>query len=689
MMKNVLLILLVAFAASGQPSMADGVDGYEDFILAAGNAEQEGVRLDHLKKLADACDRNGTVLPGLTGLIDFVVRWNSAEARLEFFSGEVLRTQDYDLGLDEGSPLYPIGAFYRARMLVWVTLEYSSIYPFPDKRDRCLGKARGLLELAARAFPKNRVIRMYLGEPIPPTQTYPVPDGAPHWAVWQREAMGRLTGVIEWWIDHRLRPNGEYGGGWGDDCEMWRHWTPVLIGYEHPKARWAQTYFSHRLLGQPHLAEGYYNRMTDVEHSAEDLADALTPMMFLKPDHPEWGKRAERLIELMESRWTGRNERGFLQFKSTYFNVNQVDLSPARACDTVYHPRAVQPALLLWQRTGDRRMTRLFGEWMKTWVDAAARAERGKPAGILPTAIHWPDGQVGGTGESWWQPGNYDTPLYDFPSAMSMMLNTLLLVHQMTEDETYLDPIRSMAAARLEWFDSGQPDAPVGTRMWCAAQLNQLAEVVAKYRFLTGDKRFDELLRRENLPYLQFRLAGELKPLEEAFQRLASLLRINFPAYTSEVRYTDRVFRFPILYEPGFMFEKGVDSPTTIERGVLSPGLNRLMLLYQTATGDPGDPLYYPLNAVRWKTEPGELAALVAEADRSLFKARVYDFGEVGRELKGELLLLKPGRYELTLIEEPSGKLVSKRWVELSEENRKFAISLPHQTECILVAERE
>ena len=33
---------------------------------------------------------------------------------------------------------------------------------------------------------------------------------------------------------------------------------------------------------------------------------------------------------------------------------------------------------------------------MDTWVDAAERAERGKPAGIIPSAIHWPDGQAGG-----------------------------------------------------------------------------------------------------------------------------------------------------------------------------------------------------------------------------------------------------------------------------------------------------
>ena len=49
-------------------------------------------------------------------------------------------------------------------------------------------------------------------------------------------------------------------------------------------------------------------------------------------------------------------------------------------------------------------MTRLMADWMSTWVDAAARDERGKPTGMLPTAIHWPDGRIGGLGEKWWMP---------------------------------------------------------------------------------------------------------------------------------------------------------------------------------------------------------------------------------------------------------------------------------------------
>lgn len=688
--RKLFLLLLAAFVFVSAAFTADAErDRYHAFILAAGNSESDAARLAHLKKLAHQCRVDGTTLAGLDKLTAFIERWDAHEARLDFFDREIRRAQGYDFGLGENSPLEPIAAFYRARMLVWACLEYSDIYPFPDKRAAYLGKARAQFEQAARAFPQNRVARMYLGETIPPTRTLAVPAGAPAWAVAQREGLERLTDIIEWWIDHRMRPNGEYGGGWGDDCEMWRHWVPVLFGFDHERANWAQAYLSSRLLAQPHLAGGFHNRLMDVEHTSEDVSDALTPMMFLAPENPEWTKRVLRLVDLAETLWMGRNERGQLQFKSTYFTHEQVDLAPAHACDTVYHPRALQPALLYWQRTGDPRIGKLVTEWMRTWVDATARAERGKPAGIIPTAIHWPDGRIGGVGEKWWLPENYTTPLYDYPSAMTLMLNTLALTAHMTGDKSFLAPIRSMAAARLDWLKAGRPDAPEGSRLWCGAKLDQLGGVVAKYRFATGDTSLDELLREEReVPYVQYRLAATdaaRANLDRALDTLAGVVRINFPAYTQEVRYTDRVMRFPVLYQPGWMLERGV--PTTIvEAGVMAMGLNRLTLLYNTATGDPGDPLYFPLNAVRWRTPPRDIAALVTESTTEKFTARLYHFGEKERRFDAELLMLKPGAYRWTL-SEADGKRASEGAMTIAAGKRKLDLIAPPATECVLELE--
>jgi len=190
-------------------------------IRQAGEAPTDAARLDALRTLRDAVADDATRAAETDCLIAWVGEWMT-NPRLEFYWRDFRKNEDYDFGVRENSPLFPLTHLYKARMLVWGILEYG--------------------------------------------------------------------------------------------------------GYANPE-RYAKA-------------------------------------------------RALRLADLFEHLWTGVNERGHLQFKSTYFSVDKVDLREDRACDTVYHPRAVQPTLLLWQRTGDARLGRLFSAWMDTWVDAAARGAR-------------------------------------------------------------------------------------------------------------------------------------------------------------------------------------------------------------------------------------------------------------------------------------------------------------------------
>jgi hypothetical protein len=470
----------------------------------------------------------------------------------------------------------------------------------------------------------------------------------------------------------------QYGGGWGDDCEMWRWWVPVLIGFDSPKITAAQARFSKALMNQPHMKSGYTTRMSDVEHTAEDSADAITPMMHIDPENDIWRKYALGLADFTEKLWTARNKRGFLQFKSTYFTADKVDASPQRACDTVYHPRVLQPALLYWQRTGDERLRRLFAAWMETWVDAASRSERGKPAGIIPTAIHWPDGDIGGAGPNWWDPRNHgEYTLYLYPSAMSLMTHTLLLTHHMTGRAKYLEPIRSMADIRLKYLSAPSRDEPAaGTEAWCAARLGGLSSVVTKYRFLTGDGGFDELLAREMSPYMRFRLHGDPGPLLSALRENAEALRINFEGYTSEVRYTDRVLRFPSLFTGGGILGEPV---TAIRRPDPS-------LLYSMVTGDPGDALYFPLNAVRWLTPPRDIAVLVTESSQNRFGAELFSFGERARPMAAEFYLLETGKYKLTITAADGEEttLVETNKFVVESRRTRILFTLPPHKLCVL-----
>jgi hypothetical protein len=371
----------------------------------------------------------------------------------------------------------------------------------------------------------------------------------------------------------------------------------------------------------------------------------------------------------------GRNARGQLQFKSTYFSVDRVDDRPQRACDTVYHPRAVQPALLYWQRTGDERLTRLFSAWMDTWVDAAARSERGKPAGIIPSAIHWPDGTVGGLGPDWWDPRNHgEARLYRWPSAMSMMTNTLLLTYHMTGDAKYLAPLRSMAAIRLKWLKHRPPGEPApGSEAWCAEQLGFLSGTLAKYKLLSGSTEFDELLARDHRAFT-VSAAGDRSAVVSALRDSAEALRVNFEGYTSEVRYTDRVLRFPVLFSRDMMFREPIPSIKTPNPAPL----------YSLATGDPGDAGYFPLAAVRWLTPPRDIAALVTETGTGKFTAELYHFGEKPRKMQAELYLLAQGRYTFALFDQDGAEITSPKTPSVDGPRTRISFELPPKKLCTL-----
>ncbi len=534
--------------------------------------------------------------------------------------------------IDHSSPLYPIALMYEARERMWATFQAGF------DRDKNLNRALDCFRIAARAFPENDMVAMHLGRAIP-WKSYSNPwSTAPEWAVLQREGLEKLADIISWWIDERMLDNGEFGGGWGDDCEMYRWWVAVLYGFQDRKITEAQARFSRALLSQPHHVNGYTMKMHDVEHTAEDTGDTITPMMHIDPDNPEWSGRAMRIAGLFDRVWSGMNEHGKRQFKSTYFNAERVSDDSYRACDTPRHFAALQPVTLYWLRSGDEEAGRLILEWLESWVDATAREGDGKPAGIIPAAVYWPDAAFARDEAVWWEPKNYPgSGLYRWPVACGWVSDTLLQAWHMTGEERWLKPVRSMASIRRGWLENRpESEAQPGSLDWCAGRMGStISGTLAKYRFLTGSGEFDNLLASDASPYVRYRLDGEMEGLLVALRKNAKAVSVNFEGYTSEVRHTDRVMVWPSRW----LVRTGVDPA--------AESINS-RLLYQMATGDVGDHRFFPLNAVRWLTPPRNIAAFVRESGRT-FSADLFHFGVNKRPMAAELYLLPQGHYRWVL----------------------------------------
>ena len=94
-------------------------------------------------------------------------------------------------------------------------------------------------------------------------------------------------------------------------------------------------------------------------------------------------------------------------FRLGYFSATELSDSPDRTCDTPYHTRVIQPALLLWQQDASADVTPIL-QWLQGWNAASFRAANGKASGIPPAAIAFPSGDP--VGEQWWEPGCHYGP---------------------------------------------------------------------------------------------------------------------------------------------------------------------------------------------------------------------------------------------------------------------------------------
>lgn len=642
------LALLISPVFAGLPQDA------ADLLKQAGNAHDDRERQSALEKMAALPSLDAAQKKEAASLADFARRWN--ESGLKFY-GAAMRGKpyralgDYDFGVAADSPLKPLCEFYRGRMLAWNLIENSNVRTNPKEAKWFKDEAVASFKRASEAFPKNEAARMYLGEAQPWGSIPEKVAGAPEWATLQREQLERMAEIIRWWITHRQRGNGEFGGGWGDDCEMWRWWSSILLGFDDPQITAAQLKFSRSAVTRPHLKGGFNTEILDVEHAAEDTTDNLVPLMVLEPDNEKWTKWGLKMGDFMRDVWTGRNERGHLQFKSFYFSATEAAAQPHRAFDVIANVGALHPALLAWQKTGDEKLGAQICAWLDTWVDATARSENGKPAGILPASLHWPDGAASGAEGRWWEPvkpGGYMHSYYIWPSVITEITDALMLAHVMTGRETYLAPLRSMAAIRLKYLKNpASAKAAPGGELWCAQELaprrnansntGGLVKTLARFKALTGTTEFDELIKLEGSEFVIRTDEEGRRELEKALEESLGALRVNFAGFTSEVRSTDRCVRFVQFLAQDYAFDD--------YKGVMQP---KHELLYRMVTGDKNAPRF-PQMAVRWLTPPKDIAALVTEASTTRFSAELFHFGREPRALSAELRQLKPGSYQASL----------------------------------------
>ncbi len=289
------------------------------------------------------------------------------------------------------------------------------------------------------------------------------------------------------------------------------------------------------------LLEGYDHTLTDVEHSAEPSADTLPGMLLLRYGDPLWVERTLQSCHTIKTHFMGIDDEGYPRFKSSSFGNLQVGDPLFAGGDTGYCARAMKHYLwAAWQGNAEAR------DWLVGWADGwrvpSLKEIDGKIAGFVPLTLWYPAGNITPPveGKKW-----HDERM-NYWSRPDMVHDTFLAAYWLTGDTNFLVPFQ-MATQLASQGPLPGGDLERGSREWQLARLahlphNMPAEQhkVGLYRWLTGDKAYDEYAWRTADATLKYRLNGDLESYRKRFEAAARSGRHNLEVQTSEVMATDR-----------------------------------------------------------------------------------------------------------------------------------------------------
>ena len=165
-------------------------------------------------------------------------------------------------------------------------------------------------------------------------------------------------------------------------------------------------------------------------------------------------------------------------------------------------------------------------------------------------------------------------------------MKAMLVAFQQTGAEQFLEPMQAAAGHHR-----------VGSDLFGVRGLD-ITEVLVQYRDLTGDTQYDDIISGSGSEYCRFLLSGDATSLAGPLDRRAALFRHARKTLTSEVRFTDRIFKFKDKFIDR-MYNNTVATSASLQ------------LLYSCISGAVADPSYLPRPYIRWWTGPAEASVLV------------------------------------------------------------------------------
>ncbi len=229
---------------------------------------------------------------------------------------------------------------------------------------------------------------------VPPPP--PVPDGVPAWAFRQTEALKTYREFVDWWIDHRQMPSGEFGGGLSDDTDLVNQWVGLaLMGVERERIAASQRAVLDATIANGMWDNGINRIVTDQLHTYEEGINTLAQAMMLTPGDPALIAMAQAAVA-QYPRIIRKNPAGHDHFASAWYSGSEIYTGGHLGRQYPYSFLITHPGLLLGEYEGDEAARRSILAALDSWLAHAEKGDNG--VWRIPSEIAWESDSGSGNG---------------------------------------------------------------------------------------------------------------------------------------------------------------------------------------------------------------------------------------------------------------------------------------------------
>jgi len=298
----------------------------------------------------------------------------------------------------------------------------------------------------------------YRPENMPKVAVPTTPTGVPRWAFLQLEDLKITRRFVEWWIDHRQVPYGDFGGGISDDTDLTQQWPGLaLMGVAPDKINASLRALSDAAYKNGMVVNGLGFITTDELHAYEEGLNSDAERLYLNWGEP---RAVERLMATTRA-LSGvilKNPAGHLHFASNWYGARKMYREGAWEWQKPYSFTVMHAPVLIGLYNGNRTARDLVTGVVDGWMAHDKQGSDGTWS--YPNEINWrSDAERAGDG------GGVTTPLQSAWAAW-----------RFTGDMKYLRPIAGRIAKSAgtlgEFNENGFAALPDGAALLARAARN-------------------------------------------------------------------------------------------------------------------------------------------------------------------------------------------------------------------------